>query len=273
MFASIFGKSPPATEWRQFSIAGNIYKVRWQRRRNARKMTMRWRHQALHITTPHGVTDQMIKAFIAEHTNWISREKQRLEDLARISPAPTSLPSGEDAGPLVFFRGAPTKVRLFHNPGQRGKSRIAADNGIISIHLPAASRLRPARVLENWMKARARESIMHELDSVLDHLGEAPVPVSIRDQKSRWGSCSTTRRLSFNWRLIMAPPLSLRYVAVHEAAHLCHHDHSPHFWQLVEKIMPDYRPHQDWLQQHQIALFADIGMRLHGLAPEDPPSP
>jgi len=267
MFASLFRQSRPATENHRFHIDGEVFEVCWRRRRNATKLTMRWRDNMVQITTPPGVTQDMVKAFIAENRSWIRAERKRLDDLALI-PGPGCL-ADEDESPVIFYQGRPTRVRLNRNAGQKGKSRIETGNGDITIHLPADSRLDCARVLENWLKSNSRIAVKQELDDVLQELGEAPVKISVRDQKSRWGSCSTSRRMSFNWRLIMAPPLSLRYVVVHEAAHLIHHDHSRRFWDLVETLMPDYRHHQLWLKQHQIALFADLRTRLQSLEPED----
>lgn len=74
--------------------------------------------------------------------------------------------------------------------------------------------------------------------------------ITIRDQKTRWGSCSAKGTLSFNWRLMLAPPAVLDYVVVHELCHLTHMDHSKAFWALVESVCPDYRVHRKWLKEH-----------------------
>ncbi|MDE7021551.1 MAG: M48 family metallopeptidase [Lachnospiraceae bacterium] len=74
--------------------------------------------------------------------------------------------------------------------------------------------------------------------------------ITIRDQKTRWGSCSSKGTLSFNWRLMLAPPAVLDYVVVHELCHLTHMDHSPAFWQAVEAVCPDYRKLRRWLKEH-----------------------
>lgn len=74
--------------------------------------------------------------------------------------------------------------------------------------------------------------------------------ITIRDQKTRWGSCSARGTLSFNWRLMLAPPAVLDYVVVHELCHLTHMDHSPAFWQAVEEVCPDYRAARKWLKDH-----------------------
>lgn len=74
--------------------------------------------------------------------------------------------------------------------------------------------------------------------------------ITIRDQKTRWGSCSARGTLSFNWRLMLAPPAVLDYVVVHELSHLTHMNHSKAFWSLVESACPDYRTHRKWLKEH-----------------------
>lgn len=74
--------------------------------------------------------------------------------------------------------------------------------------------------------------------------------ITIRDQKTRWGSCSAKGTLSFNWRLMLAPPAILDYVVVHELCHLTHMDHSPAFWQAVGEVYPDYRTARKWLKDH-----------------------
>lgn len=74
--------------------------------------------------------------------------------------------------------------------------------------------------------------------------------ITIRDQKTRWGSCSSKGTLSFNWRLMLAPPAILDYVIVHELCHLRHMDHSPAFWQAVGEVFPDYASARKWLRKH-----------------------
>ncbi|MDE6943319.1 MAG: M48 family metallopeptidase [Lachnospiraceae bacterium] len=74
--------------------------------------------------------------------------------------------------------------------------------------------------------------------------------ITIRDQKTRWGSCSARGTLSFNWRLMLAPPAILDYVVVHELCHLTHMNHSAAFWQAVESVYPDYRNARRWLKEH-----------------------
>ena len=238
---------------------GYMLHVVLKRRQNAKRLTMRVRDGEVHATAPSSLKTQEVEAFITQHFDWIKKQlDQNANAMAQLA----------DSTPAIWYRGVLTPVTLCRDPHHRGRSKIAATPENITIHMAADSRLRPARLLENWLKNEARQAIKAALDDVLPKLDEAPVPLSIRDQKTRWGSCSTTRRLSFNWRLIMAPPAALHYVVVHEAVHLIHHDHSSRFWGKVAEIMPDYRLHKDWLNSHQQDLFANLDRRLHNLKPQ-----
>ncbi len=87
-------------------------------------------------------------------------------------------------------------------------------------------------------------------------IGATFARVMVRDQRTRWGSCSTTGTLSFNWRLALAPPEVLDYIVVHEVCHLLEHNHGPGFWALVTERRPDWKRHADWLARHGHELQA-----------------
>lgn len=106
------------------------------------------------------------------------------------------------------------------------------------------------KALEKRYKDAAREYIPKRVDYYQTITGGNYSRISIRSQKTRWGSCSAKGTLSFNWRLMLAPPSILDYVVVHELCHLTHMNHSPAFWQTVEKAFPDYRIARKWLKEH-----------------------
>ena len=89
--------------------------------------------------------------------------------------------------------------------------------------------------------------------------------VTVRDQKTRWGSCSSRGTLSFNYRLIFAPGVVLDYVVVHELCHLTHMNHSRDFWDMVGSIMPDYRVHRQWLREHGNELTLEYYLEQKGI--------
>ena len=103
-------------------------------------------------------------------------------------------------------------------------------------------------------RARAREVLPARLYELAGRLGCAVAAVSIRSQKTRWGSCGRNGHISLNWRLMLMPDWVRDYVLVHELMHLCRLDHSPKFWRLVEAAYPDYRRARQWLRAHGPSL-------------------
>lgn len=120
-------------------------------------------------------------------------------------------------------------------------------------------------VLENRYRKDARSRFTARVARYHTLTGGHYTSITIRDQKSRWGSCSSRGTLSFNYRLIFAPPMILDYVVVHELCHLTHMDHSKNFWNMVETIMPDYRTCKIWLKEHGHELTLENHLKKHGI--------
>ena len=114
-----------------------------------------------------------------------------------------------------------------------------------------------ARRVENLFKRLARQVLVERTEHHLKTLGQRPVTVSIADTRSRWGSCSPhNRTIRYSWRVIMAPPPVIDYLAAHEVAHLVHADHSPAYWSVVERLVGDHKPWRKWLKDYGAALHA-----------------
>jgi hypothetical protein len=114
--------------------------------------------------------------------------------------------------------------------------------------------------LAAWLKAQARDRLARAADRHAAALGRRVAGLTLRDPRSRWGSCTADGRLMFSWRLILAPPAVLDYVAAHEAAHLVEMNHAPQFWALVDGLCPGWPAQRDWLRREGAALHAwDFG--------------
>ena len=111
------------------------------------------------------------------------------------------------------------------------------------------------RKLYEWYKQQALNYLQSRTTEIAHTMGLKYKSIKVRDYKARWGSCSFTGDLSFNWRIIMAPPSAVDSVIVHELAHLKHFNHSKRFWQLVYKTEPNYAVHHDWFNQNRLALM------------------
>jgi predicted metal-dependent hydrolase len=157
-----------------------------------------------------------------------------------ISPAP---PATRMTGELPYLGGT---LCLVAQPGRARAHRRGE-----RLFVPAGD-ARPA--IERWYRRAARAEIRERLDRAVATAGVSYRDLSIRAQRTRWASCSSTGHMSFNWRLLLAPESVLDYVIWHEVCHLSILDHSPRFWALVERRWPRYRPDREWLRRHGSTL-------------------
>ncbi len=186
------------------------------------------------LTLPMRGSVREAKAFAQKHGGWIAARLNRL-------PKATLLADGT----VIPYRGEPH--RIVHRPGARGTVWAeAGDDGSLSLCV-AGDEAHIARRVGDFLKREAKRELQKASAAAAGQLGVTVKRVSIRDQSSRWGSCSTTGVLSYSWRLILAPPFVLDYLAVHEAAHLVEMNHSRRFWKLVERLCPDFRRAKAWL--------------------------
>lgn len=119
--------------------------------------------------------------------------------------------------------------------------------------------------LEKRYRSAARTQFEQRCAYYHQFTGGSYTSVTIRDQKTRWGSCSSRGTLSFNYRLIFAPPAVLDYVVVHELCHLTHMNHSKEFWNMVGSVMPDYQTHKRWLREHGRELTLEHYLESKGI--------
>jgi hypothetical protein len=192
-------------------------------------------HDGIEVVIPQRATKREARAAVAELRPWIDRK------LAEAERARTSLASPQGTVP---FLGAHLHLRHDH-----GRTRAHRRHDVL--HLPAAN---PQHALERWYRTEARRQIEPRLDAATSALGRPHTTLAIRNQRTRWGSCSSTGAMSFNWRLMLAPEPVLDYVVWHEACHLVVMDHSKRFWTLVERHLPGYREPRRWLRQNGAAL-------------------
>jgi predicted metal-dependent hydrolase len=142
--------------------------------------------------------------------------------------------------------------RLHLAPGTGRSLRVEGEHLLV----PGDPAQAGARV-QAWLKALARDRLVQASDHYAARIGRSITRVTLRDTRSRWGSCTAEGALMYSWRLIMAPPEVLRYVAAHEVAHLVEMNHSNRFWAVVEGLYPGWQTQRAWLRSH--------GSALHGL--------
>ena len=202
---------------------------------------------------------RFIEVFLAEREDWLRRHLERqAAERARIVARRPFEPGG-----LVLYLGQLHRLRIEPgSPGQRRSSVIrvgAADTDELIVLRAVADRRSSRQVLEAWLRDRARTAIQARVAEHAPALGVRPGAISIRDQRTRWGSAARSGRLSFSWRLILAPPDALDTVVIHELSHLRIFGHGPAFWELVASIRPDHVTWRRWLREHALELHGALG--------------
>jgi predicted metal-dependent hydrolase len=190
------------------------------------------------LTVPHGGRWSDAEDFLFRHTGWLASRLEKSADAPVLDHSAT-----------IPLRGVPHIIVSFDKP--RGVVTVTQDNEILVPGGPDHCRRR----LLDWLKAQARADLERSCALHAANLGVRIAGISLRDQSSRWGSCSSARKLNFNWRLIMAPPFVLDYVAAHEVAHILEMNHAPAFWRTVERTLPDYEKGRAWLKANGQGLM------------------
>jgi hypothetical protein len=215
------------------------------------------------VTVPagHGVaaSERHAEAFLAARESWIRRHLARF---ARAHAQVVALGGARDGG-TVRYRGGLHRVRVGPAVASRAGSsveRVGDDDGDqLVIRRGLRERRTDAAILESWLRAEARRSIEREVAAHAPAMEVDPVAIALRDPRSRWGSASRHGRLSFSWRLVLAPPEALETVVIHELAHLRVFGHGPRFWSLVESRRPDHKVWRRWLHDHATELHGALG--------------
>ena len=217
---------------------GEIYLVRVRRHRLARRYTLRIHATSREIvlTMPPRGSVKQAKEFAQKHGAWIAARLQRLPDAAPFTH-----------GAALPLRGL--EHRIEHRRGARGTVWVEADASARLICVAGEAPHLPRR-MHDYLKREAKRDLEKASQLAAEALGVKIKRVSVRDQSSRWGSCSSSGVLSYSWRLILAPPFVLEYLAAHEVAHLVEMNLSRRFWRLVDRICPQMGRAKAWLDAH-----------------------
>lgn len=185
------------------------------------------------LTVPSRTSDRQASRFIARQEEWLRTQLAKLPERQNLT-----------VGASILFRGVEHQItqttgKLVHVDGEQ----VFVNPNYIGVKLQA------------FLKTQARDALLPAVEKYATLVNKPFNRFTLRDTRSRWGSCSAEGNLMFSWRLVMAPPMVLEYVAAHEVAHLVEMNHSSAFWDVVENLMPDYQNHRYWLR--------DNGAKLH----------
>ena len=217
----------------------SIEVVRTKRRKTASIKVIDGLVQAI---VPDQLSDGRVEALIQKRTPWI-RKKLR-EQSQIVTPKPKEYVSGES----FTYLGRNYRLKV-----HRGTDReVKLKGGYLEVGLPKKPKDGEIRnALVEWYEGHALERLTEKTNRYAGIMGVAPNSISVRDYKSRWGSCSSRGEISYNWRIIIAPHHIVDYVVVHELCHLKHPNHSPTYWRFVKREIPDFDRCRQWLRMHE----------------------
>jgi predicted metal-dependent hydrolase len=216
-----------------------FFSVKLRRHRRARRYTLRIHptdREAILTMPPRGAIAEA-KEFANMHGGWIAARLGRLPKAAPFQP-----------GTVIPLRGV--AHRIVHRAGERGTVWTETRDSGERILCVAGDVEFTDRRVHDFLKREARKELHKASLAYADALGVRVKRVSIRDQSSRWGSCTSAGSLSFSWRLILAPSFVLDYLAAHEVAHLVEMNHSPRFWRVVGRVCDHVERAKTWLDTH-----------------------
>ena len=264
LFERIFGpRTPPASSVVHLSVGPQKLPLLMVRNPRARRYLLRLRPDGTaRVTIPRGGSLAVARQFVERHAVWLERELQRLQAQPR-------KPAAWQIGTEILLRGDAVRIEAGHNgddkeienPPSSGYGATSEDEvdaireaetvrfGGESVRAPdPAADLRPA--IEGHLRQLAtRELPPRVLELAVRH-GLTVRRITVRSQKSRWGSCSRRGTISLNWRLIQTPAFVSDYICLHELMHLRQMNHSPRFWREMERVCPDYPMAERWLKEH-----------------------
>ncbi len=214
----------------------------------ARRVSLRIREAGLvEVVVPMHLVMPPPETVLKRHAAWIFRTFDRLRRSGGIAG---ERPVGE--GSRILFLGAERTIRILRDVRRRPLVTLTESEMIVFLTPESPEDIRP--FLERWLRKQAESIIPVRVSRLNEEWKFRYSSITVRNQRTRWGSCSRKGALSFNWRLVILPMEVADYLICHELAHLKYLDHSARFWNLVETIFPSFRQSERWLRRHGRSL-------------------
>ncbi|WP_028057633.1 M48 family metallopeptidase [Candidatus Solirubrobacter pratensis] len=189
----------------------------------------------IEVVLPRRSPERHAAEAVAQLAPWIERRRRAVaRAAAEIARPPGTVPY---LGEILTLQPEPGRTRVHRR-------------GAVLLVPPGE----PREALERWYRRQAKAEIAPRLDAATARAGTRYTGLTIRGQRTRWASCSSKGAMSFNWRLLLAPPEVLDYVVEHEVCHLEVMDHSPRFWRLLQARVPEWRARSAWLKRYGSTL-------------------
>lgn len=219
----------------------------------AKRLQIIAKEKYFEVVAPLKIKNIQVVHFLQENKKWLL--KKCLEKNKQTPMQPLIWAGNE----VVPYRGQ----QLLINLKMAQQSIVTLRPGSLWVGLPPhlkidAIEMEIKRKTTLWYKAQAKRLIEQTLADLCPRVGRWPISVTLKKQKTRWGSCGPDNKIYINWLLILAPPGVLEYVITHEVCHLFHKNHSQRFWHKVEQCMPNYKEYEKWLRQNGSSLITDL---------------
>lgn len=217
--------------------------------RTARKCRIRVSPAGVEVVLPRGEDEARAAAFLRENASWVVGQLAFQDRVGSVRNQVAVVGPG-----LLLLRGRQVRVETVTEPTRRRCALIEEDGLTVRLRVPENGKVDGEKALEAWLRRQARHDILARLAERSVEMKAKPGRVYVMGQRTKWGNCSRLRNLSFNWRLVMAPPEALDYIVVHELAHLLEPSHSPRFWLIVRSHCPEFERCRRWLRDNQERL-------------------
>jgi predicted metal-dependent hydrolase len=213
------------------------------------------RTMAIHIRPPGDVMvfsplhtdEEMIRERVRSKGRWILKKIAEIKHLD-----PKKFKKKFVQGEKFLFLGKHYNLKIIKNG--RKIPKVFFEDGVFYLEAEILDYERSKKAMEKWYRGKADRIISDRVEHYSQKLGNFPRSAKAKEQKRRWGSCTSRGDLYFNWRLVMAPPGIVDYIVVHELCHLIHGDHSRKYWDLVGSILPDFKKRKKWLKENGLKL-------------------
>ena len=220
----------------------SIQVVRSKRRRKTSSIIIS--NGLVKVVVPNQISDFTIKKLINKRMSWI---RKKLQDELNMTPI---IVKEYVDGESFTYLGNNYQLKSF--VGSVTSVKVTSD--YIYVSLPKISKENIKNLLEHWYEEKAIEIMTDKTNRYAKIIGVSPTAISVGDYKSKWGSCSIEGKISYNWRIIIAPSRILEYVVIHELCHMLEHNHSKEYWRLVSTYCHDFKECRKWLRLNSRSL-------------------
>ncbi len=199
------------------------------------------------VRAPKQISSEQIRNIVKSKGNWIVKKLSDMPDI--MIPVEKDYTNGDK----ILYRGKEYIIKIINTVGINKSTIEIKENEIIVVR-KIKEKKKTRELLLEWYKNNTRSLVKERIAYYMPQINKPIGTIRIKSQRKRWGSCSSKGNLNFNWKIVMMPDEMSDYIIVHELCHLKHLNHSRHFWESVERILPDYKVRECWIKENTSKL-------------------